>query len=193
MRCRCSGFGSHLINQIASLQAQVGRDVFVNCPGELVVKFPGNTAHDDGTQCNNTRHGDEERVHSSPEAQVDFFVSLEFVDGIVDLIILYGRIDQHGQIERTQANNLNCVFQSQSIPHQRELIDEAEDEEGEVGGDGARLSRVPGITALEIQLESSKDISETQASVCVPRCVFSALHRTRLTLQVPRRLRPGRW
>lgn len=59
------------------------------------------------------------------------------VDSTIDLVVLDCSIDEQTEIVETESNDLNCVFQAQSVPDERKLVDESENEKGEVGGNGS--------------------------------------------------------
>jgi len=149
---------TYLIDQIPPLQAQICRNMLVDGPGKLIIKLPGNDAHQYSAKGDDTGHGNQKRMHIAPEMTINLIVIVELADGIADLIVLDGGVDQHGNVERAQSDDLNGVLEAQGIPHQGELKDEAENEEGEIGGDGARFSRLSS-RVTEAQLELSKDVS----------------------------------
>lgn len=69
-----------------------------------------------------------------PGAWLD--VSSQRIHCFVHLIDLYRRVDHHAEIVETQPDDLNGVLQPQRIPDQDHLVQEAEDEDGEIGGNG---------------------------------------------------------
>ena len=111
--------------------------MLVNRPGKLVVQLPGDTSHQDRAKSEDARYCDHERLDCRPNinAGLDLVGSLQHIDCIVDLVLLYCGIDKQSEIIHAKANDLNGVFEPQGIPHKDELINESKNEEGEVGWD----------------------------------------------------------
>lgn len=115
-----------LILKIASLHPQIGRDALVDCPGKLVVELPGAACHQECSQCQNARDGNQKGFCITPDLFVDEVVFGQFKDGLFDLLHLHCAIDEEANIVHDQANHLDGVFHAQRIPNEDELVDEAE-------------------------------------------------------------------
>lgn len=72
-----------------------------------------------------------------PNGSVDVSIITEVKDGLFDLLHLDSAIYQQSQIVEAKADDLNCILESQGIPHEDQLIDETEDVKREEGRDGA--------------------------------------------------------
>lgn len=82
----------------------------------------------------------------------------QLVDRIADLIFLYGSVDEQADVVDTQTDDLNGVLESECIPPQDQFVHKAEDEEGEVGGDGANVWCCC-RSGFEALLKDGKDIA----------------------------------
>jgi hypothetical protein len=60
----------------------------------------------------------------------------EGINGFLDLRYLHTRVDEHASVVEAKSNDLNCILGAQRIVDQDQLVQEAENEEGQVGGDG---------------------------------------------------------
>lgn len=87
----------------------------------------------------------------------------QLLDGVVDLVHLHRGIYEHAQIVEAYPNDLNCILQPQRIPDQSYLIEEAEDEDGQVCWNRQRRRR-PAVDVnlcrrtLQTGLELAKDV-----------------------------------
>lgn len=88
---------------------------------------------------------------------MELVVLCQRFDSIVDLVGLDGGIDKNAEVIYDEPDDLNSVFLGEGVPDQGELIDVAEHEDGEIGGDGAGLIVVINIL-LESVLESGEDV-----------------------------------
>jgi len=85
-------------------------------------------------------------------------------NSLFDLVQLDGSVHQDGNVVGADANHLNGVFLVQGVVNEYELVDEAEDKEGEVARDGA--SDTPSHVGIwcESHLELSEDIAACTVS-----------------------------
>lgn len=67
-------------------------------------------------------------MYLRPELRTDLFLGQQLCHSIVYLVILHSSIDQHSHIEGTKTDDLNGVLQTQCVPDESELKDEAENE-----------------------------------------------------------------
>jgi hypothetical protein len=65
----------------------------------------------------------------------DRTVCLEEINGISDLVDLQRSVGQQGHVAYAETDDLNGVLAAQSVPHQYQVVDEGEDEEGQEGRD----------------------------------------------------------
>ena len=84
---------------------------------------------------------------------------LQLFNGIMDLVRLYGGIDQNADIVQAYADDLNGVLQAESVPDEDVLVEKTEDEDGKIGRN--RLGCGHGSARLELQadLESRENVS----------------------------------
>lgn len=143
-----------LVDQISPLQAQVGRDVFVDCPRKLVVQLPCHERQRNCAQCYHTWRSQEERLEVHPCPWLDITIP-KLVNGLIDLVHLHSRVDEHSQVVQAYSNDLNRVLEPERIPCKDKLVDEPEDEESQVRGNRLRWSR---SLPFEVCLEFSEHI-----------------------------------
>ena len=129
-----------------------------------MVKLPCHTAEEDGTESNDARTCQEEPVQFIPDVWFDLRYSITFrignesVDGLFYLRNLYARVDDHADIVEAQADDLNGVFRAQRIVDQDQLVQETENEEGEVCGYRVRGAGTPGVWE-KVYFELGKDVA----------------------------------
>jgi hypothetical protein len=170
--------------EIASLHAQIGGDILIDCPREFAVEFPSNETHQHGAERQDAWYGNEAWFEKVPGGGINLVAGIyELCHGLVDLIHLDSGVYHHAQIVDAQANDLNGVLQPERIPDEEELVDEAEDEDGEVGGDGkggrgavarGRLAAQGGFKfakdiCLESQADQGLDESDEEEGPCPAR------------------------
>ena len=131
----------YLIVQISLLQPQVGGDVLVDRPGELVVQFPRDETQQHRPERYHTRRSDQTRIQVRPSARIDIRRP-ELGDGLSDLIHLHRRVDHHAQVVQAYPNHLDGILQAQRIPHQHQLVYEPEDENGQIRRNRQRAHRL---------------------------------------------------
>jgi hypothetical protein len=150
---------THLVRQITALEAQVSADVLVNGPSELVVQLPCDKGEDDGCEGHEGGHSDEHGLDVLPEVCGNKGLGEEDVGSIPDLIVLDAGVDENADIVDDDANDLNRVLHAQGVPDEEELVEVAEHEDGEVGGDGAALAA--DLVGLKVQVgaEAAEDIA----------------------------------
>lgn len=154
----------YLVRKIAPLHAQIGGDVLVDGPRKLIVELPRNESEDDGRDGHYNGESDEWATDLGPDREVIKTIQdLQRSDGFVDLIELDSGVDQDADVVDDQTDDLNGVLLGEGIVDQGDLVDVAEHEDGEVGGDGARLVVVVDIV-LEGILEAGEDISRRTVS-----------------------------
>lgn len=103
--------------QISSLHSQVGTDVFVDCPSKFIVKLPSYDRQEGGPYRNNARDRNQEGFRVGPSIETDLVACDEVVDRILNLIHLYGSVDEESKVEETKADYLNSVLEPESIIH----------------------------------------------------------------------------
>ena len=91
---------AYLEGQKSTLHTEVGTDVLVDCPGELIVQFPCNHRQRTGEEGYDAGHGHEVRLDVDPDGRADLNVTFgsQPINSLVDLIVLYRCIYQHAQI-----------------------------------------------------------------------------------------------
>lgn len=84
------------------------------------------------------------------------------MDGLVNLIDLDGSVDHQGQVCDANADNLNGVLHAKGVPDEHQLVQKAEDEEGQEGRDRLvlRCGVITGAILQQMGLEHGKDISK---------------------------------
>lgn len=133
----------NLKGKIATFHAKIGRDVLVNGPGEFIVKLPANYRQQDSTECEYAWNCNKKRFDSFPDSflvhQSACALGLEVLVRFLDLILLNGGIDEQSDVEETESDNLNGVFQAKGIIDHEEHKQMAKDEESEVCRDCSLL------------------------------------------------------
>lgn len=134
--------------------------MLVNRPRKFVVQLPRNARHHYREEGNDTWHCKQVWSDIFPHLLPWVNVSQlrQTTNSVIDLIILDCSVDKHTQIVAAESDNLNCVLESQGIVHQYQLVQETEDEEGEVCWDGLD-ERYRGHIMFQTQLEFCEDIS----------------------------------
>lgn len=112
--------------------------MLVDCPREFVVQLPCHEGYQDGTQPNDARNDDEERLRLRPDGFRDGAILRQHVDRRSNLLHLDGAIDQQSHVTQTETDNLNGILHPQSIVNQDQLVEETEAVQGQEGGDGSR-------------------------------------------------------
>jgi hypothetical protein len=141
--------------------------VLVDSPRKFVVQFPGNESEDKRCDGHENGMGDQLDADLLPNIVFDDeAVRLEDGDGIVNLVELDTSIDEDADVVKDESNDLNGVLLAQGIIYKNKLVDEAEHEDGEVRGDGARLVVVLRNVVAQARLEFCKDISAQSRSAC---------------------------
>lgn len=82
---------------------------------------------------------------------------VEDVGSILDLVKLDAGVDEDADVVHDEANDLDGVFEAQGVPDEDELVEVPEDEDGEIGGDGAGF-RVDRGGKMDVGLELAKDV-----------------------------------
>lgn len=160
---------TNLKGEESSSHAEVCADVFVDRPGKFIIKLPRDKDQHHREEADDDWTCPQEWLDVFPNwiGRQDVVDAFQFVNCPSDLIHLDGRIDQHANVVDAQTKDLNRVFQSERIPDEDNLIQESEDEEGEVGWDGLGVG-LRRLSGLDTQLELHKQI---------PRRDVSRIHR----------------
>lgn len=87
-------------------------------------------------------------------------ILFQLQDGILDLLCLDRTIDQKTNVASTKPNDLNGIFQAQSIVHQDQFVYEPEDIERQKGWDGLGCSLPVGVT-MDVDLKISEHVART--------------------------------
>lgn len=109
--------------------------MFIDRPSELGVKFPRDKGKQDCEERQNARRSDEVRLQFGPDNGINSPGIAQRLHRHAHLVDLDSGVDHHAQIINAQADDLDGVLQAQRIPDQNQLVEEAEDEDGEVSGD----------------------------------------------------------
>lgn len=156
---------AYLVSQIAPLEPGVSTDALVDGPCKFVIELPGLKSKEESSNGHEDRQSDEHGLDIFPEVTRDKGAVVEVVGRVFDLIELNAGIDENADVVDDDSDDLNGVFEAQGIPHEYQLVDVAEHEDGEKGGDGARLA---GSCArggkVYLCLEFTKDISRRVVS-----------------------------
>lgn len=111
-----------LEGQVPSLHPQIGTDVFVDRPGELIVQFPCDKRQKDSADGDDTRYSNQKGFCIRPDSDINIIVIEETSDRILDLFHLYRSVQQQSDVEQTQPNYLDSIFQSKSVIGQEQLV-----------------------------------------------------------------------
>src|SRR3569833_355571 len=166
-----SARATYLIVEESLLHPIVGTNLLQDIPGEHLVELPGDETH------HHRRHGDDDRdgyqvwPHERPQVrlagfQLDGAPVLQLRHGVLDLVDLDGRVDQDGHVGGADADDLNRVLHPQGIPHEDQLVQVGEEEEGEDGRVRLVLRRHMVVVlagSRDVQLELDENI----AALCV--------------------------
>jgi hypothetical protein len=133
--------------------------VLVDGPRKLVVQLPRFKGEKDGRNCHQTGQRDQHRSDVGPELGLDKRLPVQLIGGVSDLVELDGGVDENADIVDDESNDLNRVLQSQSVPHEPELVQVAEHEDGKVGGDGAGFAADVRGFPVDAVLEFAEDIA----------------------------------
>lgn len=133
--CTFKRFSTYLVNQIPVLQLDICTDLLVNRPCKFLVQLPSDDSETQRAYSSNDRKSNEIRPDVGPEILLDELQISQLLEGVVDLIALYGCVDKNGHVHGHDADDLNGVLRAESIVHEQQLVHEAENEEGEVGWD----------------------------------------------------------
>lgn len=154
------------------LHAIVGSNMLEDIPSKLLVELPSDEAVADGADTNDAGDGDQNALHVIPDGQVlNGILGDQDIDSLADLIDLDGCIDHQSEVCDTNTNDLNCVLDTEGIPDQNKLVEEAEDEECEESRDRLELRldllvrvvrRLVGV--LQTLIELGEDISGMEVS-----------------------------
>jgi hypothetical protein len=90
LRKRASHGLSYLIEQIATLHAQIGTDGLVNGPGELLIEFPSGQAQQQGAAGKDANHGERDGVELLIGPVIDGAAQL--TDSVAELDRLHGAV-----------------------------------------------------------------------------------------------------
>ena len=115
-----------LVLEIASFHSQVGRDALVDGPGKFIVEFPGAAGQKSRSHSNDSGYGDQERLCVAPNLCLDEVVLRQLKHSVLDLRDLDRTVNKQANIVHDQANDLDSILHSQSIPDQEQLVEEAE-------------------------------------------------------------------
>ena len=107
--------------------------MLVDRPGKLVVQLPGDEGHEHRSDCEHAGYGDQERIGLAEEV---LSRGLKRIESIAELVLLDRGVDQLGDVQQTYADDLDRVLETQGVDDQDELVDTAEDEQGEEGRNG---------------------------------------------------------
>lgn len=102
----------YLVNEVTSLQAQVGRDVLVNCPGKFVIQFPRDETECYRTQRKNAGHCDQERLNIMSKARFNLSSLVQDLNGAINLVVLDGSVYKETQVVKTKSDDLNRVLEA---------------------------------------------------------------------------------
>lgn len=151
---------AYLVCQVTPLQSQVGADVLVDGPCEFIVQLPCDEGEQGGCECHQTRQGDEHGPDVEPELRLDILVLVELVGGVPDLVELDGGVDGDTDVVDDESDDLNGILQSECVPHEPQLVQVAEHEDGKVCWDGAGLAVFNfGLGPFDAGLELAKDVA----------------------------------
>jgi hypothetical protein len=102
----------YLVNEITTLQAQVGRDVFVDSPGKFVVQLPRHDTESYRTQRENAGYCNQERLHIMPKVEFDLIGCVQNLDRTIDLIVLDCSVYEQTEVVETKSDDLNRVLEA---------------------------------------------------------------------------------
>lgn len=148
---------SYLVGQITPLQSQIGADVLVDGPRELVIQLPGLEGENNGSSSHQTWESNQHGSHIRPEVLLDS--AFEHASSIPDLIELDGGVDEDTDVVDNETDDLNSVLQPQGVPYKPELVEVPKHEHGEVGGNCASFTVRADDGPVDAGLELAKDIS----------------------------------
>jgi len=143
---------------VASFHLEIRANILVDSPSEFGVEPESDKDHADHGQRDHTRNSNEKGLDGGENRLFGLPFLHHRIQSLPDLIDLYGRVDQHGQIIQDQPDNLNCTLEPQCIPRQDQLHQHGKDEERKVGGNGTQL-RFRGRMAPDVCLKGPKDVS----------------------------------
>ena len=106
-----------------------------------MIELPGHTAEQNGTECDDTGTSQKEPIQLLPDVWSDLWFTAawrvyESINGFLDLSYLYTGVDEHASVVEAESDDLNRILGAQRIVNQDQLVQEAENEEGQVGRDG---------------------------------------------------------
>lgn len=87
--------------------------MLVDSPCKFVVQFPCHANHQDRSEGDNARNGDEYWLGLVPEINVQDICQDAY--GFLDLFNLHCTVDQQSNIADADSNDLNGVFEAQSV------------------------------------------------------------------------------
>jgi len=150
----------YLVSEIAPLESGVGTDALVDGPCKLVIQLPGLKSKKDGRNGHEDRQSNQHGLDVFPEVARNKGAIVEVVGRVPDLVELDAGIDENADVVDDDSNDLNGVFEAQGIPHEHQLVDVAEHEDGEKGGNGAGFAGSRALCGkVNVCLELAKDIS----------------------------------
>ena len=131
---------AYLECQETTLHSEIRTNVFVDCPGELIIEFPGHECHHAGEEAYNDWNGQQEGLDIFPNCgiRLDVLPSTQPIDSSPNLVVLDRCVYQHADVINTETDDLNSVLHTQGIPDKYQLVEETEDEECEVCRDRFR-------------------------------------------------------
>jgi hypothetical protein len=130
---------TRLIDQKALLHPQIGADLLIDVPTEFSVQLPGEKRQRSSSEGDDAWQGNQGPLDLRKVCGREKMLTLECNGSLLDLVNLNGRVDQKTEVVDAQADDLNRVLASQRIVSKQHLVDEAEDEKGEVGGNGSGI------------------------------------------------------
>lgn len=156
---------THLVVQEPLLHPVVGANVLQDVPRELLVQLPCDERHTAGRGADDAGNRDQEATNVAPQLvgrhRQRHGELLQDLDGLPDLVHLDGGVDEQGHVGDGHTDDLDGVLHAQGVPHDHDLVQEAEDEECEEGGDGLVLRVGPLLVdvLVEAALVLAKDVA----------------------------------
>ena len=102
----------YLVNEVTSLQAQVGRDVFVDCPRKFVIQLPRHKTECYRTQCKNAGYCNQEWLDITSKAGFNLRSLVQDLNGAINLVVLDGSVYEKSQVVKTKSDDLNRVLEA---------------------------------------------------------------------------------
>jgi hypothetical protein len=88
----------YLVGQIALLQSRVCTDALVDSPSKFIVQLPCLKCEHESSDSHQDRQSDQHGLNLVPEIGGDKFLLVEVVGCVLDLVKLYGGVDENADV-----------------------------------------------------------------------------------------------